>query len=863
MKPRRPTPAEIEQDIRDHIEMDVQENIGRGMSPEEARFAAMRKFGNVSLVREETLAVWGWTRFEQFVQDVRHGLRTLRRNPGFAAVAVLTLALGIGMNTAVFSVVNAVLLRPLRYPDPERLVWLANYNERFKMEAVAGPDFLDWRNQAQSFERIAGYGYQDSTISAGSGSGKSRVAYVTPDFWAMSGVQPALGRLFQTGEQNVIVLTHPLFARQFGGDPRIVGRQVLLDGRTVTVAGVLPAQFRFLFPSDGMAGIQSKEPEAYSPSPIFWQPQMRGRQMAIMLAVAKLKPGVPLERARAEMQAIQARIARDNPHGFYDLVQLRVLPLREKLTAGARPALLVVLGAVGFVLLIVCANLGNLLLARATSRRRETAIRAALGAGRTRLIRQFLAEGIVLALIGSAAGLLLARTAVDMILRLGPRAMPRLGETTIDASVLAYTLAISIATALVFGLAPALSLPDAALHDSLKDGGRTSSAGLGRMRVRGLLVAAEIGLALVLLTGAGLLAKSYWLMSARPPGFEPDRIVVMKVSLSGPGYRQMPPQLAYARKLLDTLAVAPGVQAAGITNSPNRGLVSVEGASPLPPGVAPQAVFITVSSGYCRAMGMRLVKGRWLTDDEPEPVALVNEAFVRAVFGRGEPLGRRVRIPRPQAPMAAIAGVVADLKASKLDADPEPEIYLPYRQSPFLRSLDVVAKVAADAPAAAPALRKLVAALDPTQPVYDVGTVEQALAASVAPRRFNMMLLGVFAAVALTLALIGVYGLVAYAVTQRRQEIGVRIALGARRRDVVGMIVRQAMALAFIGVAAGIAAALALTRLMTGLLYHVHPADAPTFCAVALALLGAALFASWRPAVKAAAVDPLVALRHE
>ena len=860
---RRRRDEELDRDIRVHLEMEIRDNLERGMSPEAARSAALRKFGNVARIKEETRAVWGWTRLEQILQDVRYALRTLRKNPGFAAVATVTLALGIGMNTAVFSVVNAVLLKPLPYPNADRLVWLADYNESFKMEAVAGPDFLDWKQQAQSFEKMAGYGYFNSTISINGNADQAMRAFVSDDFWAIAGVQPSPGRAFAPGERGVVVLGRGIFERRLGSDPNIVGKTVTLDGRDVTVVGVMPPGFRFQFPQSAPSVTEPTEIEAYEPSDLTPANQVRGRNMAIVNVVAKLKTGTSIQQAHAEMEAIQARIARENPQGFYNLVTLRVVPLQEKIVGNARRALLVLLAAVGFVMLIACANIANLLLARASSRQKEIAVRAALGAGRLRVVWQFLAEGAVLSLLGGAAGLSLARWGIVLMLRLGPQAVPRLAETSMDGRVLGFTFVVSLLTGLIFGLAPALAFSQTMLHNVLKEAGRTSGSSAGLL-MRRLLVGGELALALVLLVGAGLMLKSFWRMNARPAGFQPESILVMRVSLSGPNYRAMPQQLAYIDQALQRLEAAPGVEGAGIAMSLFQGFVGVEGAPPYPPGQGPQTTYHTRSAGYFRAMGMRLLKGRWTTDAESTEVVLVNETFARVVFGDADPIGRRIRIPRQQpAPVAAIVGVVADLKTTRLDADPGLEVYIPYRQSPFLRMHDVVVKTAGNPLAMASALRESVSAIDRTQPVYHVQTLEQALADSISPRRFNLFLLGVFAVVAVVLGAVGIYGVMSYMVTQRTQEIGVRMALGARPGEVLGMVVRQGMLVTAIGMVCGVGAALALTRLMGSLLYEVTATDPSTFAAVCLALGAAALVACCAPAIKAARVAPIVALRYE
>jgi putative ABC transport system permease protein len=692
------------------------------------------------------------------------------------------------------------------------------------------------------------------------------VARVLGDFWTVMGVHPVLGRTFLPGEPNVIILGYRLFERQFSGNPRIIGQSVMLDGNPVTVIGVMPGDFQFLFPTQGVFGprLSSWEVEAYAPNPISEASQKRGGAMRILNVVGRRKMGIPIEAARADIQAIQTRVAVQNPL-FYGTNKLRVEPLRERLGEATRPALLVLLASVGLVLLIACANVANLLLARATTRQREISIRTALGAGRVRVARQFLTESLMLALVGGALGLLLARWEITFIARFGPADVPRLREVAINGWVLGFTLVASLLTGFVFGIGPALSSSKANLDDVLKQSSRTSPGAASR-RMRGLLVAGELALALVLLTGAGLMVKSFWRMNARIPGFDPASTLMMKLALSGPRYRAPDAGVAYMQELLQRLDRAPGLAAAGISGARPRGIVNLDGAPPFPPGQGTLASFHVVSAGYLHAIGMRLIQGRWMTDNEPADVVMVNQSLARRVFGNEDPVGKRIRvmriIPTTTSP-ATIVGVVADLRYAKLDAEPEPETYVPYRQLPDIQSVGVVIRTTGDPRALAPDLRKLISDIDREQPVYEVATLEQALADSIAPRRFNMLLLGVFAAIAVLLAAVGIYGVVSYAVTQRTQEIGVRIALGARQDEVVRMVVKQGMGVVAVGVGTGLAAALALTRLMAGLLYEVKPSDPQTFVVVCTALAAAALLACWLPARKAARVDPVIALRYD
>jgi putative ABC transport system permease protein len=842
----------LDDDIRDHIERETRDNIARGMPPEEARHAALRKFGNVTRVKEDTRAVWNRVWLEQLARDIRYGLRMLVRNPGFAAVVILTLALGIGMNTAVFSVVNTVLLRPLAYPHPERLVWIAGYDPNINRDVADSPDFFYWREHARCYTGMAAYGPQQSAMVTPSDAQQVSGVLIAGDFWTLTGARPALGRFFGPQEQDTVVLAWDMFESQFAADPHVVGRSVSVDGRPVTITGVLPKNFRFQFPM-WWQSVEPRPVEAYFPLPA--QDRVTGR---IVSVVAALAPGVRTARALAELNVLEKRAhAGRDPHSIEPTAGLRIEPLAHKLTGKARPALFVLLAAGAFVLLIAVLNVASVLLARATVRQREIAIRAAVGAGRARVIRQLMAESVVLALIGGAAGLALARTALAILIRLSPNATPRLQETGMDGYVLAFTLAVSIVAGILFGSGPALALWRTNLYGALKDGARASTGAAG-LRLRGLLVAGELALAIVLLIGAGLMLKSFWRMHAHPPGFAPESILTMKVRLAGPQYREEPAQQAYVRELLRRVESAPGVEFAGVST-----WFLFEGV-PFPSDTKPKQQHTirlnAASTGYLKALGMRLLRGRWLNDaDSGGGSVLLNESMARQAFGPVDPIGRRISTPDP----ATMVGVVADLKYAQLDADPPAEIYVAYQQGPFFSGTSLVVRTAGDALAIAPTVRKLISGIDPTQPVYNVKTLEQALADSVAPQRFNLFLMGTFAAAALLLALVGIYGVIAYSVAERTREIGVRMALGAQRHEVVRMVVREGMAMALAGMAAGLAGAWGLTRLIASLLYDVKANDPATFAAVAAVLAATAMLACCVPALKAARVDPMAALRYE
>ncbi len=873
---RRKPVDDLSEEIRAHLEMQEQENLESGMPAEEARYAAVRKFGNVTRVKEDTWEVWSFVWLEQLWQDLRHGLRMLAKNPLFTAVAVITLALGIGANTAIFSVVNAVLLKPLGYPHADRLVWLADYDFKFGWgdNYVMPAAYVLWRDGAHSFESMAGYANQDLALSTGGASDEERITSITDGFWGITGAQPAVGRLFGPGQPDTMVLSHGLFERRFAGDPQVIGKTVTVNGHPFTITGVLPEKFRFLFPQQSYRGDMVNEIDAYIPIPEpalklwtvteqQWQAvnESAGPSPHAVCVVGKLKPDVPMEQARAEMETRFARVAQEYyPIWAREFLRLHFAPLKEKVVGNARSALMVMLGAVGFVLLIASANFANLLLARASARRREVAIRAAIGAGRGRLIRQFLAESILLALFGGAAGVMVARWTLAAVVRLGSGILPRIGEATLDAPVLLFALAVSLATGVLFGLGPALSFGRVHLHNMLNENARGSSVSATGLRVRGVLVAGELALAIVLLTGAGLMLRSLWQMNTYPPGFAPEKVLVMRVALSGPEYNVWLQEDAYVHELMRRVKSAPGVQEAGIDRSTLNVNFQLEGSPPGSSDHEPEAAFRAVSPGYLRALGVPLIRGSWPRDDESFDSLMVNETFVRTMMGSGDPIGRHIDAKFLH---GVIFGVVADFKYWQLDAEPAPEVYFPYQLSPAGRSIRVIVRTSGNPRTVEPIIRKLASGIDPTQPVYELKILDQALSDSIAPRRFNMLLLGTFAAIALLMGVIGVYGVMAFWVIQRSHEIGIRMALGATKCDVLAMVVGQGLKMTGIGLGIGIVGALTLTRFFSSLLYGVKPTDPPTFIAVSLILVIVALMACSIPARRATKVDPMVALRYE
>jgi putative ABC transport system permease protein len=804
--------------------------------------------------------------------DLRYGVRLLYRQPAFSVVVILTLALGIGLNSAVFSVANAALLRPLSYPSAERLVWLGTHGGPIgaSNEVVLSTDFVVWREQATSFDLMVGYEPNSMySLVARDIALQARAVWVSYDFWALSGARIALGRLPTAGERQVVVLTDDGFVKRFQRDPAVVGTSVMLDGQQVTIVGVLPADFRFELPAASIdQARQVRDIDMYRT--IVPAPQERSRG-TFLYVVGRLKPDASIDRARTEIEAIRARIVQTSPMPFIDRNVLTVAPLHDRVTGNARRALWILLAAVGFVLLIACTNIASLLLARSSARQRESAIRASLGASRGRLLGQSMAESAVLAFAGGAAGLLLAYWGLAVIVRLTPHALPRLTEARIDGRVIAFSLLASLLTACLFTLGPAVSQWRANFLAVLRSGGWSVSPSRNHVRTRRVLVATELALAVVLLTGAGLMIKSFWRMNEHPPGFEPDRILSFTVPLSGPRYRDLAERRRFADEVVSRMQSTQHDAFGLSTGNDMIAFVLKEGAPPPRPDQPRRPASLNATSaGYAKAMGLRLIKGRWITDNEPEPVFVINEAVARRDFNGEDPVGRRIQLPRgpgggrPGEPsFATIVGVVSDVKYLKLDADPEPEVYIPYRHHPGLFRFTVLVRMAGDPLAAMPGFQRMLGDIDPTQALFDVTTLEDALAASITPRRFILMLLGTFAAAAVILAMIGIYGVIAYIVTLRTHEIGVRMALGAERRTVVRLVVQQGLGMIFAGLAVGVVAALGLTRFMASVLYGVEPTDPLTFTLVAVTLGIAALVACGAPALKAARVDPLVSLRYE
>ncbi len=799
-------------------------------------------------------------------QDVRYAARMLARSPGFTAVAVLTLALGIGANTAIFSVVNAVLLRPLPYQDSDRIVTLWQENEKLRiLEEVSPPDFLDWQERSRSFEAMAliqPYGLD----YAGDGEPESfRASLVSEGFFQVLGVRPYAGRPFSAqefrpGTSNVVVLSYGLWQRKFGGDPAIVGRVLRLDEQPHSVVGIMPAEFQF----------PSKQ-EIWAPRVLTEQDrQLRGHNY--YTAIARLKPGATLEQAQAEMRAIGAQLAREYPRTNADFT-VGVLPLVDHLVGELRPALLVLLAAVGFVLLIACANVANLLIARGAERQSEFAVRAALGAGRWRLIRQMLTESVLLALMAAAGGILLAFWGIDAIRTLGPTDFPRLHNVGVDATVLSFTLGLSLLTALAFGLSPGWFLSALGNRQSLREGGRTATAGSFSGVVRRALVVTQVALALVTLVGAGLLARSFFSLLNVELGFQPARVLALQVFVYGNKYPTNQERLQFLESTLERLSTMPGVEAAGAASFLPFVDAQIDidtkytiSGHPVPPEEEAPTVNVTVvSPGYFRTMQIPLVRGRLFSEGDTadaEAVILINDELARRHWPAGDPLGQEMTLRFGGSKPRRMVGVVGSVRHNGLQGSRLPEVFLPLRQNPF-GSMTLLVRTSQDPVALAPTIQQQIWAVDKDMPIWSMATLDQLISDSVAVRRFQVALIAVSSGMALVLAAVGIYGVISLLTAQRRHEIGIRMALGAQRDDILSLVVRQGMSLALLGLALGTVSAAVLTRFLSSLLFGVTPTDPLTFATAALVLGAIALVASWLPARRATKVDPMTALRYE
>jgi len=861
MNRRKRMLEDLDQDIRDHIEVETQDNIARGMSPEEARYAAWRKFGNVTRVKEETREVWSFVWLEQLLQDIRLGFRMLRKSPGFTAVAILTLALGIGANTAIFSVINGVLLSPLPYKDPQQLVVMKEHDSL--------PNVMDIQTQARSFSEGGGINVEPMDYTGATEPVQVRVGHINAGFLEMLGVQPILGRIISPAEDvqgapRLAMVSNHFWQDYLGSDPHAVGATIQLAGNFYTVIGVMPASFALPAEhADVFVSLWVDDPGA--------APQ---RDVHFMHTYWRLKEGVTLAQAQTDIAAIDRRLAEQYPAEERER-KSQLVPLHEWLVGDVRSALLVLFGAVGLVLLIACANFASLLMMRAVAERQELVIRAALGAGRGRLIRKTLTESVLLSVLGGAAGLVLAKWGTSMLLAFRPENLARLSGIHVDLQVLLFVLVVSVLTGVVFGMAPVWIATRADVAEALKESGRSTTASTVGHRIRKILVTAEVALALVLLVGAGLLMKGFSRLRSVNPGFNSANVMTMYLKLPETRYREIPKQTAFRRELLTRLNVLPGVQAAMVSDIPLGGnyvghRFVIDGHPPVAAGGEPKVQTLSVMGDYFRVMKIPLRAGREFTplDREAQPlVAIVNDELVREFFANENPIGARIRWAADTGPpqWMTIIGVVGDVKHSGLNQPTAPAVYTPFSQNDeaWRRFMTLVIKARDASPGLVDEVKKQIWSLDSQLPVSDVQPMDELLGVSLAQQRFNMLLLGLFAALALILGAVGIYGAMAYAVNQRTHEIGIRTALGAQRRDVLRLVMRDGTKIALFGIASGIAGALVLTRLMASLLFEVKPTDPATFAGVAILLALVALAACYIPARRAMRVDPMVALRYE
>ena len=863
---RRSLYRDISEEIEEHLEERMEELVAGGMPRKEAAAVARRGFGNVTLIEEDSREVWQWPSIETFVADLRYGLRTLRKNPGFTAIAVLTLALGIGANTAIFSVVNAVLLRPLPFQNAKRLVRAFGKFPITDMSDVSPADFLDYRAQNHAFDHFEAI-IDGNTIFNLAGNDKPtqvKGAVVTSGFLDALGIQPLLGRTFVAADEGVsnpqvVILGRRLWQERFGNDPGVVGKSVDLDGSRMTVVGVLRKDVPLF--SDG---------DVWIPAP-FEVTGMKSRPSRFLRVIGVLKTGTTISEAQAELDTIAARLAKQYPDSNTGW-SVRLVPLQTALIGDVRPALLILLGAVALVLLIACANVASLLLARNTSRTREIAIRAALGASHLRLVRQMLTESVLLALAGGAAGIVLANLGVEFLRRLAPENLPRLNEVSVSGAVLAFTGGVAILTGILFGLGPALQACHRDTTQSLKEGGAAGQS-KSKHRAHNLLVIAEVALSLVVLVASGLLLNSFWRLMHVNPGFDPSNIVTAQISVTSPALEAESQRRAFFDQLQDRIGAMPGVESVGfvselpLSGQANDTYVTIREHPPVSPAERLDADIRIVAGKYFQAMRIPLLKGReftvWDTADSPLAV-LINEPFAKRFFGDENPIGKHLAIfeGKPEFVTCEIIGIVGGIKHFALQETLRPEMFLPYAQDPALR-MNVVVRAVGNPLAVSSAIRTTVSSIDPDEATSAFRTLGEIVSTSAAGDRFNAFLLGAFGGIALLLTAAGIFGVLSYLVTQRTREIGLRMALGAQRRNILGVIVGHGMFLVLVGVGIGLAGAIAFTRWMSSFLFGVKPTDALTFMFVSGLLTTAGFLACYLPARRAMGVDPMVALRSE
>jgi putative ABC transport system permease protein len=862
---------ELTEEIDAYLELLIEQKIKEGLDPAEARRAALIELGGREQVKEKVREVSMGHQLETLWQDLRFALRMLLKNPVITLVAVLTLALGIGANTAIFSVVNTVLLNPVPYYDPQRLIWVTEAQDGRARSAHAN-SYLMWQAQSQAFEHLVAYRRGSFDLTGRGEPERLESLEVTAGVFPALGLAPQAGRAFTPEEDRpeaapVALLSHACWQQRFGGDPSVIGQALTLGGQSRTVIGIMPPRSRTLI------GRSLEAVDVWLPLAIDAQKELTSRNVRFLSVVGRLKPGFTPEQAQAEVNLILRRFAEANP-GIQP-TEARATPLSEALVGDLRRGLLTLFGAVALVLLIACANVANLLLGRAALRQKEMAIRAAMGAGRLRLVRQMLTESLLLSLLGGATGLLLAVWGVKALVALTPPDLHQIRESSVDGIVLGFTFLASLLTGLVAGLIPALQSSQIDLNEALKEGARKAAILRRRWlgRVSPVLVIGEVALTLVLLTGAGLLVKSYLRVLAVEPGYEPKNLLTLMVRRDLAQYPRSSPQArAFNQEVLTRVKAIPGVKAAAITmgagvpmtGTGGKTVLTIEGRAPVHAADRPVVQDSSVSPDFFRALGMQLRAGRNFTEqdsDKAPHVVIINETMARRHFPNENPIGQHLRFEND---LSEIVGVVGDLKRLGLETEALPEIYSPFARLEIDPGVIFLAVRTTGAPLdLVPALRQQIYELGVKEPISRVMAVEQLVAESLAPRRFQMLLFGIFAAVALALAAVGVYGVISYSVSRRTHEIGIRMALGARPRDVLFLIVRQGMTLALVGVSIGLAAALGVTRVLKGLLFELSATDPLTFMLIAALMVGVAILACYLPARRATKVDPMTALRRE
>lgn len=877
---KRRRDQELDEEIESHLQMHIDDNLQRGMSPAEARRQALIHFGGVESARESYRDQRGLPVLDIFFQDLRFGARQLRKNPGFAAVAILTLALGIGVNTAIFSVVDAVLLRPLGYPDSGQLVVLSERGSDWSGGSIAYPNFIDWKNQQSVFEKFGAYIGSNFTLTGAGDPARLAGMLMSADVFGALRTQPEIGRLFseeddQPGSAPVAVISQALWQSRFSRQPDILNKTLTLNGKSYVILGVMPAGFEFPYKVDVWLplGLYSADSS--------WQAR---NFHPGLFGLARLKEGVTLEKARAELDVIATRLEQQYPDSNKTR-RVQIDGLLDNKVGNVRRALWILLGAVSFVLVIACANVANLLLARAAARDREIAVRAALGASQWRITRQLLTESVLLALIGAGVGLFFAHAALRVIIFLAGNNLPRAAEINLDPRVLLFSGLIAALTGVLFGLAPAWHARRVHLQDALKQAGRGSTS--GRAGLRQGLVVGEVALTFVLLAGAGLLLLSFHRLLQVNPGFVGDQVFTFRFSLPDDKYPTGDRLILFGRALLEKVRAVPGVRVASLTSQVplDEGgwdmLFLIEGRPEPPPHLQPSLQVHLIAPDYFQAMGIPLLQGRDFTEQDVQArqgvssdiewgvglnAVIIDEEFAKSYWPNQNPIGQRIRIPYAEGEkkhLMTVVGVVGRIKKSRLsEQGGMVQAYFPIYQQP-LRNMTVVVKTTADPAALMNTIRQQVADLDPSLPIFGIRTMSEIRNETIAPERLNLGLIGGFAALALVLAIIGLYGLLAFSVTQRQKEIGIRLALGAQRFAVLGLVIGQGMRLALVGVIIGLFGSFALTRVLASALFQVEPTDPLTLIAVTGALSGAALLACYIPARRATQIDPMVALRFE